>query len=165
MLMSHARFAHTGQLSCLNGHRRRSRRTIRSASPPNDSTSSTSAQNVSSLSSSDAVGKALVPQASTTDQLQHEFDELKAQEKGIPHRWFVVGAMVAAFVLCNMDKVCFCSPHRCLKTTTQCWTPKAGMRGQEHKLLVYTSLVHTDGSPLVFVTCSTHSRSTQTYHT
>lgn len=29
-------------------------------------------------------------------------------EEGIPHRWFVVAAMVAAFVLCNMDKVRNC---------------------------------------------------------
>lgn len=63
---------------------------------------------MSSLSSGTAVGKAVLAQASAADQLQGEFDGLKAQEKGIPHRWLVVSAMVAAFVLCNMDKVRCC---------------------------------------------------------
>jgi hypothetical protein len=31
--------------------------------------------------------------------------ELEEDKAGLPHRWVVVAAMVAAFVLCNMDKV------------------------------------------------------------
>lgn len=34
-----------------------------------------------------------------------ELQDLKDNETGIPHRWYVVMAMVAAFALCNMDKV------------------------------------------------------------
>lgn len=37
--------------------------------------------------------------------LRAELEHLKANEKGLPHRWIVVIAMIAAFVLCNMDKV------------------------------------------------------------
>eukprot|EP00892_Ulva_mutabilis_P012793 jgi/Ulvmu1/9887/UM057_0043.1 len=37
--------------------------------------------------------------------LRAELQHLKENEKGLPHRWVVVIAMIAAFVLCNMDKV------------------------------------------------------------
>lgn len=37
--------------------------------------------------------------------LRAELGQLKDNEKGLPHRWVVVIAMIAAFVLCNMDKV------------------------------------------------------------
>jgi hypothetical protein len=41
------------------------------------------------------------------EALQKELQDLRADEKGVPHRWWVVWAMVASFVLCNMDKVRF----------------------------------------------------------
>jgi hypothetical protein len=39
------------------------------------------------------------------ERLHKELQNLKDSEKGLAHRWVVVIAMVAAFVLCNMDKV------------------------------------------------------------
>jgi hypothetical protein len=39
------------------------------------------------------------------EALHKELKQLKDKEKGVPHRWWVVWAMVASFVLCNMDKV------------------------------------------------------------
>jgi hypothetical protein len=41
----------------------------------------------------------------TVETLKAELDALRMQETGLPHRWVVVIAMIAAFVLCNMDKV------------------------------------------------------------
>ena len=47
------------------------------------------------------------PICSLTLQMQ---EAEKSKGPGLPHRWVVVVAMVAAFVLCNMDKArcCFC---------------------------------------------------------
>jgi hypothetical protein len=47
------------------------------------------------------------------EALHKELQDLKAGEKGLAHRWVVVIAMVAAFVLCNMDKVCMASLATC----------------------------------------------------
>lgn len=136
--MSNVRLTRAGQRFCPCNVRRRSKRTVSSSSIPDETSPSITAQNASSLnSSSNGVGKALLPKATKVDQLQEEFDALKAKEKGIPHRWLVVSAMVAAFVLCNMDKVCLLPAKLWAQLRSPCVAPEASMLRHNHKCEMY----------------------------
>jgi hypothetical protein len=79
-----------------------------STSPSDEVASNVKTESYTTLDgakSANGVGKAVLPRAQQIQLLEKELEDVKAQEKGLPHRWLVVIAMVAAFVLCNMDKV------------------------------------------------------------